>query len=118
VVNNEEGLLLLGTVNRDYLEKSIREYESKPKFDMKLLEGVDVEIHEDSVIKKPRLEHIIIQPTPIRFLESTPLTQIHLLFITLRLSNAFVTSNGKLKGVITRQSLREAIIKYDGLVLT
>ena len=65
--------------------------------------------------------------SPVQFQPSTPLTsvcssvssldhshsdfggQIHLLFITLRLRNAYVTINGRLTGVITRSDIKTLI---------
>lgn len=40
-----------------------------------------------------------ILSSPIQLLERTPITNIHLLFIALRLSHAFVTRNGRLVGM-------------------
>jgi hypothetical protein len=51
----------------------------------------------------------LIQSAPIQFQLDTPLNQIHLFFITLRLPNAFVTKNGKLVGMITRDALQKSI---------
>ena len=51
----------------------------------------------------------IIQGAPIQFQPDTTLSQVHLFFITLRLQNAFVTKNGKLAGMITRDALQKAI---------
>jgi len=47
--------------------------------------------------------------SPVQFQPSTPLTSIHLLFITLRLRNAYVTINGRLTGVITRADIKTLI---------
>jgi len=98
VVNTSDAMLLMGTVNRDQLEKLVRESITESK--------------EESP-QSPE-----IRSTPIRFLETTALTQIHLLFITLRLSYGFVTANGKLRGVITRTILQDTIIKLDHLRYT
>lgn len=47
----------------------------------------------------------IVYGAPIQFLPMTPLAQIHIIFITFRLVNAFVTKNGVLLGVIRRYTL-------------
>jgi len=47
--------------------------------------------------------------SPVQLQPSTPLPSIHLLFITLRLRNAYVTTNGRLTGLITRSQIKTII---------
>lgn len=54
-----------------------------------------------------------IKPATVQLFASTPLANCQMLFITLRLSDAFVTSNSKLVGIVTRNDLRMAIGQAD-----
>src|SRR5690606_13050141 len=54
-----------------------------------------------------------IKPATVQLFASTPLANCQMLFITLRLSDAFVTSNSKLVGIVTRNDLRMAIGQRD-----
>jgi hypothetical protein len=99
-MNFVESMLLVGQIDREDLENSF----SKQKAMEELAEkdsSIAMEITSSA--------SLVARPTPIRFLETTPLIQIHLLFITMRLTRGYVTKNGKLKGVITRQALRSAV---------
>jgi CBS-domain-containing membrane protein len=51
----------------------------------------------------------ILLKAPITFDPDTPIEQIHVLFLTLRLKNAFVVKRGKLKGNITQKNLSKAL---------
>jgi hypothetical protein len=53
-----------------------------------------------------------IKPVPIQILDEMPVTHVHMLFITMCLSEAYVTRNGVLEGVITRDRLKEAISEH------
>jgi len=46
---------------------------------------------------------------PIQLLKSTPLPHIHMLFITLRLNEAFVTDKGRLVGIVYRESIKNVV---------
>jgi len=102
VVYDKDSMLLVGQIDRDALEDALK----KRKDLQELAE------HDSAVAMAiSNSASLIARPTPIRFLETTPLIQIHLLFITLRLTKGYVTKNGKLKGMISREALRTAI--YD-----
>lgn len=48
--------------------------------------------------------------------QDTPLTHVHILFVTLRLFHCFVTHNGKLVGAVSRTVLKKSIENYDASV--
>ncbi|KAL6073000.1 Chloride channel protein 2 [Balamuthia mandrillaris] len=50
-----------------------------------------------------------VKPAPVQLLVSTPLPHVHMLFITLRLSEAFVTEKGSFLGVVTRTDLKHTV---------
>ncbi len=51
-------------------------------------------------------------PVPIQILDEMPIAHVHMLFITLRLTEAYVTTHGKLDGVITRDMLKQVILRH------
>jgi CBS domain-containing protein len=57
---------------------------------------------------RSRLGSIMLK-APITFDPDTPIEQIHVLFLTLRLKNAFVVKRGKIKGTITQKNLAKAL---------
>lgn len=60
-----------------------------------------------------KLKEFKYKPAPIRFSVGQPLNEIHLLFITMKLTHGFVVKRGELVGVITRPRLKEEISKAD-----
>ena len=103
-----DNMLLVGSLDRDELEKVV-------------LEGS----HLEETIRKSKLEielstidmqndnipaNIIkIKSPPIQISETTPLYHVHVLFITLRLFHAFVTKSGRVTGVVSRNNLKKHI---------
>lgn len=59
---------------------------------------------------RPRLKQLMTG-LPLQVLPSASLQTVHIFFSTMRLSNAFVVKNGKLKGVIQRADLVDALKK-------
>lgn len=57
----------------------------------------------------------LIKSVPVQLEEKTPLTIIHMLFITLRLTDAFVTDTGILVGFLTRKKLKQVVANKDNL---
>mmetsp|Transcript_5706 Transcript_5706/g.7984 ORF Transcript_5706/g.7984 Transcript_5706/m.7984 type:complete len:773 (-) Transcript_5706:55-2373(-) len=108
VVHSEETKLLVGTIERENLEMAYNDYQAK-----QVHRTSEDEHGGEGLLQRHGTASLVIKPTPIRFVESTPLIQIHLLFTTMRLSNAFVTRNGALRGMITRQGLKAAIERVD-----
>jgi len=109
VVENEETMILLGTVDRTFLKKVREEYfAQRRQIQLQLLhapEAFKFDIPENYSIKYD------ITPVPVQLMENTPLTQIHLLFINMRLSHALVISNGKLVGRVKRTDLMKLVEK-------
>jgi len=56
-----------------------------------------------------RILQLNYQPAAVTVLEDTPLSQLHLFFITLRLQYAFVTHHGEVVGFISRTELENAL---------
>ncbi len=53
-----------------------------------------------------------VHSVPVQILDMMSLTEVHMLFINLKLSEAYVTRNGQLVGVITRDRLKYVIKEY------
>jgi hypothetical protein len=104
-------MLLIGTVDREILEQQTDFH--------KQLEHPSVPVdltseNQDTPLKiSQQPPKLFIRPAPIRFVGTTPLAQMHILFSTIKLQQAFVTANGRLKGVISRKQLKECIDKLD-----
>uniref|UniRef100_A0AAR2JZW0 Chloride channel protein n=1 Tax=Pygocentrus nattereri TaxID=42514 RepID=A0AAR2JZW0_PYGNA len=65
---------------------------------------------EESEMDKPlELDQIRIDPSPFQLVERTSLHKTHTLFSLLGLSHAYVTSIGKLVGVVALKELQKAI---------
>ncbi|XP_026784189.2 chloride channel protein 1a [Pangasianodon hypophthalmus] len=70
----------------------------------------EVKAWEESEMDKPlELERVRIDPSPFQLVERTSLHRTHTLFSLLGLSNAYVTSIGKLVGVVALKELQKAI---------
>ncbi|XP_017336233.2 chloride channel protein 1a isoform X1 [Ictalurus punctatus] len=70
----------------------------------------EVKAWEDSQMDKPlELERVKIDPSPFQLVERTSLHKTHTLFSLLGLSHAYVTSIGKLVGVVALKELQKAI---------
>eukprot|EP01117_Protostelium_nocturnum_P010277 TRINITY_DN3695_c0_g2_i1.p1 TRINITY_DN3695_c0_g2~~TRINITY_DN3695_c0_g2_i1.p1 ORF type:complete len:818 (-),score=252.61 TRINITY_DN3695_c0_g2_i1:1784-4237(-) len=119
VVHSKDDMLLVGTIDREALLR-LKDYQDKVKLynQLKNPKGEEEETPIDLVRQQlpylPKPPLIVIRSTSIRFVESHPLNQIHLLFITMRLTHGYVTRNGQLMGVITRAHLKDIIYKLDG----
>eukprot|EP01118_Nematostelium_gracile_P017641 TRINITY_DN7606_c0_g1_i1.p1 TRINITY_DN7606_c0_g1~~TRINITY_DN7606_c0_g1_i1.p1 ORF type:complete len:333 (-),score=79.07 TRINITY_DN7606_c0_g1_i1:94-1092(-) len=109
VVHSNSSPLLIGTVDREILEQ-LRQYHDRTDAPP-ALETMD---SSGNLVTGPsEAPTLFIRPTPIRFVTTTPLAQMHILFSTIKLPTAYVTQNGKLKGVITRTTLKKAIEQTD-----
>jgi len=64
---------------------------------------------EEGQREAERLITVPYEYSPVQLQPSTPLPSIHLLFITLRLRVAYVTSNGRLAGSVTRSQVKTII---------
>ncbi|ELP84958.1 chloride channel type clc, putative [Entamoeba invadens IP1] len=90
VVNNTENSILLGQIELSVLRK---------------ISDSDM---PESVASKFLLDY---QESPLHLLRSTPLSEIHMLFIAAQIDSAFVTSNGRLIGEVNKKNLSDAIQK-------
>uniref|UniRef100_A0A3B4ELZ7 Uncharacterized protein n=2 Tax=Pygocentrus nattereri TaxID=42514 RepID=A0A3B4ELZ7_PYGNA len=70
----------------------------------------EIKAWEESEMDKPlELDQIRIDPSPFQLVERTSLHKTHTLFSLLGLSHAYVTSIGKLVGVVALKELQKAI---------
>ncbi|KAM9488005.1 chloride channel protein 1 isoform 3-T3 [Clarias gariepinus] len=70
----------------------------------------EIKIWEDAELDKPiDIDQIRIDPSPFQLVERTSLHKTHTLFSLLGLSHAYVTSIGKLVGVVALKELQKAI---------
>ncbi|XP_077382950.1 chloride channel protein 1 isoform X2 [Festucalex cinctus] len=70
----------------------------------------EIKAWEEAEMDKPMdLEQIRIDPSPFQLVERTSLHKTHTLFSLLGLSHAYVTSIGKLVGVVALKELQKAI---------
>jgi len=135
IVDSVDSMILIGCVSREDLEYAQQAWMEQSRDQQKKLiskekQGTDIEEEKDNNHRGTNFEseidsdvqpfelesegvQIPMQPAPIQLAEQTPLTKIHLLFITLRLSNCFVTNNGRLVGNVSRQDLNRVIMKKN-----
>ncbi|XP_061573042.1 chloride channel protein 1 isoform X2 [Cololabis saira] len=70
----------------------------------------EIKAWEETELDKPvDMEQIRIDPSPFQLVEKTSLHKTHTLFSLLGLSHAYVTSIGKLVGVVALKELQKAI---------
>ncbi|KAM4631445.1 chloride channel protein 1-like [Polymixia lowei] len=70
----------------------------------------EIKVWEEAEIDKPmEMDQIRIDPSPFQLVERTSLHKTHTLFSLLGLSHAYVTSIGKLVGVVALKELQKAI---------
>ncbi|XP_039973428.1 chloride channel protein 1 [Xiphias gladius] len=70
----------------------------------------EIKAWEEAALDKPvDMEQIRIDPSPFQLVERTSLHKTHTLFSLLGLSHAYVTSIGKLVGVVALKELQKAI---------
>jgi hypothetical protein len=132
VVDTEENRLLLGSTNYESLLSFITKMQyalNKEKEEQRAIleqenRTADMQIMYEKMLYKQKRKKIkllnklkdLITTAPIHFEPETPLTQVHLLFISMRLHNGFVTKHGKLIGTITRRALQQAITQHNSTV--
>lgn len=92
---------------------TLTEAELLSKF--KLFEEDDAGLTPEERKSLPAIPHT---PLPIQIVDILPLTEIHMLFITFRLTEGYVTSNGSLVGVINRDTLKHAIETFSNGPMT
>uniref|UniRef100_A0A8C2JJL2 Chloride channel, voltage-sensitive 1b n=1 Tax=Cyprinus carpio TaxID=7962 RepID=A0A8C2JJL2_CYPCA len=72
--------------------------------------GVQIKAWEEEELEKPiDIDQIRVDPSPFQLVERTSLHKTHTLFSLLGLSHAYVTSIGKLVGVVALKELQKAI---------
>uniref|UniRef100_A0A7N8WMX5 Chloride channel, voltage-sensitive 1b n=1 Tax=Mastacembelus armatus TaxID=205130 RepID=A0A7N8WMX5_9TELE len=70
----------------------------------------EIKVWEEAELDKPiDMDQIRIDPSPFQLVERTSLHKTHTLFSLLSLSHAYVTSIGKLVGVVALKELQKAI---------
>uniref|UniRef100_A0A7N8XZU0 Chloride channel, voltage-sensitive 1b n=1 Tax=Mastacembelus armatus TaxID=205130 RepID=A0A7N8XZU0_9TELE len=71
---------------------------------------LSIKVWEEAELDKPiDMDQIRIDPSPFQLVERTSLHKTHTLFSLLSLSHAYVTSIGKLVGVVALKELQKAI---------
>uniref|UniRef100_A0A7N8XX16 Chloride channel, voltage-sensitive 1b n=1 Tax=Mastacembelus armatus TaxID=205130 RepID=A0A7N8XX16_9TELE len=71
---------------------------------------LNIKVWEEAELDKPiDMDQIRIDPSPFQLVERTSLHKTHTLFSLLSLSHAYVTSIGKLVGVVALKELQKAI---------
>lgn len=125
IVDNLNRKLLISSTNLSVLKQFYQKLEKEIMKEEKVLSEKTIKtlLPGETNIKKlrseimrlkfdlrPRLKQLIIG-NPLQILPNASLQTIHIFFSTMRLSNAFVAKNGKLKGVIQRADLVDAIKK-------
>ncbi|KAM8924334.1 chloride channel protein 1 [Pelodytes ibericus] len=70
----------------------------------------EISVWEEQELGKPAsFDSCLIDPSPFQLVERTSLHKTHTLFSLLGLSQAYITSGGKLRGVIALNELQKAI---------
>uniref|UniRef100_A0A1X7VM85 Chloride channel protein n=1 Tax=Amphimedon queenslandica TaxID=400682 RepID=A0A1X7VM85_AMPQE len=75
-------------------------------------------LEEQQLSQRAEFPSTMIDPSPFQLVEMTSLTKVHSLFSLLTLSHAYVTSLGKLVGVVTLTDLSDAIEGKKGSIKT
>uniref|UniRef100_A0A8B9KZ55 Chloride channel, voltage-sensitive 1b n=1 Tax=Astyanax mexicanus TaxID=7994 RepID=A0A8B9KZ55_ASTMX len=92
----------------DIKEKSVTDCDSNT--DESSVWSVQIKDWEEAELDKPiDIDQIRIDPSPFQLVERTSLHKTHTLFSLLGLSHAYVTSIGKLVGVVALKELQKAI---------
>ncbi|XP_036070082.1 chloride channel protein 1 isoform X2 [Oryzias melastigma] len=103
-----ETLRNLFTSNSRQLEKEPQEPCSPPVSDS--MTPDEIRAWEEAEMDKPvEIDEIRVDPSPFQLVERTSLHKTHTLFSLLGLSHAYVTSIGKLVGVVALKELQKAI---------
>ena len=100
-------MMIVGMVTRKDLHKYLLQSSTTRDWHTPATRESNVSENRESIRVLP------IKPATVQLFTSTPLANCQMLFITLHLSDAFVTSNSKLIGTITRDNLRMAIGQAD-----
>ncbi|XP_013866797.1 chloride channel protein 1a isoform X2 [Austrofundulus limnaeus] len=89
-------------------EKELQEPSSPPLSDT--MTPDEIKAWEEAEMDKPmEIDEIRVDPSPFQLVERTSLHKTHTLFSLLGLSHAYVTSIGKLVGVVALKELQKAI---------
>lgn len=113
---------LLGCIDKESLTFCIEEYFTNQRnlqADLVRQKGSKLNVNTKTNLLPDSLDYLSQTPTklmksvPVQLEEKTPLTIVHMLFITLRLTDAFVTDSGSLIGFITRKKLKSVIANKD-----
>jgi len=122
-------MLLVGSVKRSELDESCQKYFDKHRFIQRELSFAGSQRNLQEMLKKydkkisdhpsnllesvDQTADVKMQSAPIQLLETTSLAEVHLLFITMRLSVGYVTRQGRVVGIVTRKALKQTIAKKD-----
>uniref|UniRef100_A0A674MNY7 Chloride voltage-gated channel 1 n=1 Tax=Takifugu rubripes TaxID=31033 RepID=A0A674MNY7_TAKRU len=129
LVDSKESMILLGSIERTELQAVLdwwlsperRMFETgqnSPSQGSKVSwesftfvdeEGKEEVWDEEQLDKPIDMEQIRVDPSPFQLVERTSLHKTHTLFSLLGLSHAYVTSIGKLVGVVALKELQKAI---------
>eukprot|EP00727_Mastigamoeba_balamuthi_P008348 m51a1_g4135 hypothetical protein (797) ;mRNA; r:199657-203052 len=98
VVTNAEQKFLVGTINKQKLVDLVAQAR---QWSTTLRSAP--EVYENATLP------LAYQQSPAIIVDSTPLSQLHMLFITMNLDHAFVTRRGRLLGRVTRDAIRKVL---------
>uniref|UniRef100_A0A3P9K8Q9 Chloride channel, voltage-sensitive 1b n=1 Tax=Oryzias latipes TaxID=8090 RepID=A0A3P9K8Q9_ORYLA len=101
---------LLRLFSSTSLSGQIETQESTPPPLTDTMSPEEIKAWEEAELDKPMdMEQIRVDPSPFQLVEKTSLHKTHTLFSLLGLSHAYVTSIGKLVGVVALKELQKAI---------
>uniref|UniRef100_A0A7N6A158 Chloride channel protein n=1 Tax=Anabas testudineus TaxID=64144 RepID=A0A7N6A158_ANATE len=123
LVDSKESMILLGSIERTELQALFDWWLSPERRVFERAQSSPGQVHlsvfdctkqikawEEAELDKPiNMEHTRIDPSPFQLVERTSLHKTHTLFSLLGLSHAYVTSIGKLVGVVALKELQKAI---------
>ncbi|XP_035769489.1 chloride channel protein 2-like [Neolamprologus brichardi] len=76
----------------------------------------EIKAWEEEEMDKPmEIDEIRVDPSPFQLVERTSLHKTHTLFSLLGLSHAYVTSTGKLVGVVALKEVRNITLFHPAL---
>jgi hypothetical protein len=108
IVENATNMMLVGSAMRTHLQIAIGEYEYTTKKEEGASRLVVYYAGETNSEDDANAFVVPMDPAPFQIHVMTPLTKAHFLFSMLGLSHAWIVSEGRLVGVLTKKDLINA----------
>jgi hypothetical protein len=109
IVENVQNMILVGSAMRTHLQIAIGEYEYQTKKENDSTSRIVVYYSGETNSEDDANAFVVpMDPAPFQIHVMTPLTKAHFLFSMLGLSHAWVVSEGRLVGVLTKKDLINA----------